>query len=73
MFAYLVFVGAAINLIGTLSYIGGFISALTGFVAIKIWNFSSVAFLIYLLLMDGSITYLIYRKKIFKKQIAKIK
>jgi hypothetical protein len=45
------------------TYIGGFISSLTGFAAIKDWNFSSLAFLIYLLFMDGTITYLIYRPR----------
>jgi hypothetical protein len=48
------------------AYLGGLFSAITAFAAIKIWNFSSYAFPVYLLIMDGLLTYLIYRPKFFK-------
>lgn len=51
------------------TYIGGLISAMTGFTAIVTWNFVSCAFLIYLVLMDSTMVYLIYRKKFFKKNV----
>lgn len=46
------------------TYIGGLFSAITAFTVIKVWNFPSLAFPIYLVLMDSTIIYLIYRRKL---------
>ena len=47
-------------------YVCAIFNALSSFVAIKIWNFSSVAFPIYLVIFNIFITILILRKRIFK-------
>lgn len=49
-------------------YTAGIFSVLTSFAAIKIWNFSALAFPIYLLIINGSITFAIYRRKIFPQK-----
>jgi hypothetical protein len=53
---------------GTL-YITGMFSVLTGFAAIKVWNFSSLAFPVYLLIMCTILILAVYRKRIFRKQV----
>ena len=47
-------------------YITGIFSALTSFAAITMWNFSSLAFPIYLVLLNTCIIISIYNKKLFK-------
>lgn len=52
------------------AYWAGLFSALTSFTAISAWNFSSVAFPIYLVLVNALLVACIYKTKIFKKQFA---
>lgn len=49
------------------AYVGGMFSALTSFFAMTQWNFSSVAFSLYLTLLNATIILFIHRKNIFKK------
>lgn len=49
------------------AFTAGLFSALTSFTAIKTWNFSSVAFPLYLVLVNASLIFCIYRKKFAKK------
>ncbi len=46
-------------------FASGLFSSLTSFVAIKMWNFSALAFPIYLVAVNTSILLAIYRRKIF--------
>ena len=48
------------------TYFSGLISALTIFAAVKIWDFSSLAFPLYLVIMDSMLVLAVERKKIFK-------
>ncbi len=48
------------------SYAGGVFSALTGFAAIKMWGFSSLAFPIYLIIIDSSFIIAIWRREFLK-------
>lgn len=48
-------------------FTAGLFSTLTSFAAVKIWNFSSIAFPIYLIFINVSIALAIYHRKIFKK------
>lgn len=48
------------------TFAGGLFSALTSFAAIKVWSFSSLAFPIYLIIIDTSLIFVVWRKKIFK-------
>jgi hypothetical protein len=48
-------------------YVTGVFNALTSFAAIKIWNFSSLAFPVYLVVTCTLLASAVYRKKIFKK------
>jgi hypothetical protein len=50
-------------------YIISLLCTFTSFFAIKVWNFSSTAFPIYLIIISSIIIFSIYRKKIFKKKI----
>jgi hypothetical protein len=50
------------------AYIGGLFSALTGFAAIKLWNFLSITFLLYLVIINALLAFLILRKKYVTKQ-----
>ncbi len=49
-------------------YTTGLFSALTSFAAIKTWNFSSLAFPVYLVMICTLLTIFVYRRKIFKKE-----
>ncbi|MFA6146145.1 MAG: hypothetical protein WCW66_06735 [Patescibacteria group bacterium] len=49
------------------AYITGLFNALTSFAAIKIWNFSSCAFPVYLVIICTSLIFSVYHRKIFKK------
>lgn len=51
------------------AFSAGLFSALTSFTAIKTWNFSSVAFPAYLVIVNASLVFCIYRKKIIKEDI----
>ena len=51
------------------AYWAGLFSALTSFTAINAWNFSSVTFPTYLVLVNVSLVVCIYRKKIFPAQL----
>ena len=53
-------------------FTAGLFNSLTSFAAVKIWNFSSIAFPIYLVFINISIALAIYRRKIFKTQENKI-
>lgn len=48
-------------------YTTGLFSALTSFSAIKTWNFSSLAFPVYLVVISALLIISVYRWKIFKK------
>lgn len=48
------------------TYLAGLFSALTSFVAIKIWNFSSVAFPMYIVILTISLTVFVYRKRFLR-------
>lgn len=48
-------------------FTAGIFNSLTSFAAIKIWNFSALAFPIYLVIINISIALVIYRRKIFGK------
>ena len=48
-------------------YAAGIFTVLTGFAAVKTWNFSSVGFLIYLLIFNIITTILILRSRFIKK------
>ncbi len=48
-------------------YTTGLFSALTSFAAVKTWNFSSLAFPIYLVLICALLTFSLSRQKIFKQ------
>ncbi|MDD3101828.1 MAG: hypothetical protein PHE59_01630 [Patescibacteria group bacterium] len=52
------------------AYITGLFNALTSFAAIKIWNFSSCAFPVYLVVLCISLIFSVYHRKIFKKLFA---
>lgn len=52
------------------SYVGGVFSALTSFAAIKMWGFSSLAFPIYLVIIDLSLIFAVWRRKIFRQDYA---
>ncbi len=52
------------------AFSAGLFSALTSLTAIKTWNFSSIAFPAYLVLVNASLIICIYRKRIFKKNMA---
>ncbi len=45
----------------------GLFASLTSFAAVKIWDFSSLAFPIYLIFMNAIIAFAIYRRKIFSR------
>ena len=45
------------------AYAAGLFCALTSFVAVKMWSFSEVAFPVYLVLLNLSLTFFILRKK----------
>jgi hypothetical protein len=47
-------------------YTTGVFNSLTSFAAIKIWNFSALAFPIYLVLVNSSLFLTVYRKKLIK-------
>jgi hypothetical protein len=47
-------------------YTTGVFNSLTSFAAIKIWNFSALAFPIYLVFINFSLFLAVYRKKFFK-------
>lgn len=47
-----------------LAYVGGFISAATGFFAIKHFGFSESAFIIYLTILSTGLIFAIYRKRL---------
>ena len=49
------------------SYIASLLNSMTSFAAIKIWNFSSFAFPIYLVVFNGLIVLAIYRRNILRK------
>lgn len=49
-------------------FIGGLFSILTSFAAIKIWNFSSLAFPIYLISINVALLFSLYRKRLFKNK-----
>lgn len=49
------------------AYTSGLFSASTSFFAIKIWNYSSLAFPIYLIVANSLLSVFVYRRKIFKK------
>jgi len=49
------------------AYATGIFSVLTSFAAIKIWNFSSLAFPIYLIIVNSLVTVFIYRPRFLKK------
>lgn len=49
-------------------FTAGLFNSLTSFAAVKMWNFSSIAFPIYLVFINISIALAIYRRKIFKSQ-----
>jgi len=49
------------------AFSAGTFSALTSFTAIKTWNFSSIAFPAYLVIINASLVICINRKKFFKK------
>lgn len=49
-------------------FTAGLFNSLTSFAAVKMWNFSSIAFPIYLVFINISIALAIYRRKIFKNQ-----
>jgi hypothetical protein len=49
-------------------FTAGLFNSLTSFAAVKMWNFSSIAFPIYLVIVNISIALAIYRRKIFKTQ-----
>lgn len=51
-------------------YTTGLFSALTSFAAIKTWNFSSLAFPIYLVTVCTLLIVFVYHRKIFKKELA---
>lgn len=51
-------------------YTTGLFSALTSFAAIKTWNFSSLAFPIYLVAVCTLLIVFVYHRKIFKKEFA---
>jgi len=48
------------------AYLLGFFCALTSFAAIKVWDFSSYAFPLYLVIANIFLIFAVYRKKIFK-------
>ncbi len=45
----------------------GLLASISSFAAVKMWNFSSIGFPIYLTLMNGLIAIIIYRRKIFPR------
>ena len=49
-------------------FLAGLFCSLTSFAAVNAWHFSSVAFPIYLTLMNIALVVIIYRHKIFKNQ-----
>jgi hypothetical protein len=49
------------------AYTAGLFSSLTSFVAIKVWSFTSVAFPVYLVIMNSFLILAIYGKRIFKR------
>jgi hypothetical protein len=49
-------------------FLAGLFCSLTSFAAVNAWQFSSVAFPIYLILMNIALIFAIYRRKIFKNQ-----
>mgnify|MGYP001576719208 FL=1 len=49
-------------------FTAGLFNSLTSFAAVKMWNFSSIAFPIYLVFINISIALAIYRRKIFKNR-----
>ncbi len=49
------------------AYIGGLFNSLTGFAAVRLWNFSSIAFLIYLAIMNTILSFFILRKNNYIK------
>jgi hypothetical protein len=49
-----------------LAYVTGLLSSLTSFAAIKVWDFSSCAFPIYLVIANTCLVFAIYRHKIIK-------
>jgi len=50
-------------------FAAGLFSSLTSFAAIKIWNFSALAFPVYLVVINIAITLAIYRHKIIKRLV----
>ncbi|MFH1255554.1 MAG: hypothetical protein V1667_03760 [bacterium] len=50
-------------------FITGLFCSLISLAAVKNWNFSELAFVVYLLFLDGSITFAIYRGRILGKMI----
>jgi len=50
------------------AYFSGLVNASTSFAAIKVWNFSSMAFPIYIILLSGLITTFIERHRIFRRR-----
>lgn len=48
------------------AFIGGLFSSITGFFAVKFWNFSELAFLIYLIIINSCLIFSILRKKFLK-------
>jgi hypothetical protein len=49
------------------AYTAGLFSSLTSFVAIRAWSFTSVAFPVYLVMMNSFLILAIYGKRIFKR------
>jgi hypothetical protein len=47
------------------AYVAGLFSSLTSFAAVGIWSFSSVAFPVYLVLINSFLVLAVYKKKIF--------
>jgi hypothetical protein len=52
------------------AYTAGLFTALTSFAAIKVWNFSSYAFPVYLVIIDILLIIAVYRRRIFDKKFA---
>jgi len=54
-------------------YVTGVFNALTSFAAIKTWNFSSLAFPVYLVIVCTLLMLAVYRKRIFRKKFVNVK
>lgn len=50
------------------AYVAGLFNALTSFPAIKVWNFSSYAFPVYLIIANILLVIAVYRRKIFVRK-----